>query len=229
MPKTEAGAKESDLYLPLKTFLSAQGYEVKGEVQGCDVVAVRGQEPPVVVELKLVLNLNVILQAVERIAVSDHIYIGVPRACKSLKRDHKRIVKLLRLLGLGLICIDVQPSPVPVEVVLDPAPYRPRISKRRRQRLLGEFQRRVGDPNLGGTATRQGIMTAYRQRAIAIARYLLESGPCRAAEVARALHEPKARDIMYRNVYDWFERVRPGVYTLTEKGRKALPPAIEEP
>ncbi len=229
MPKNEAGPKESDLYPPLKTYLSAQGYEVKGEVQGCDVVAIRGKEPPVVIELKLVFNLNVILQAVERIAVSDHIYIGVPRECKSLKRDFKRIVKLLRLLGLGLICIDIHPSPVPVEVVLDPSPYRPRISKRRRQRLLGEFQRRIGDPNLGGTATRKGIMTAYRQRAMAIARYLHESGPCKAAEVAKALHEPKARNIMYRNVYDWFERVRPGVYALTEKGRQALPTTTDGP
>ena len=46
--------KESDLYLPLKRFLESQNYEVKGEVQDCDVVAVRGEEAPVVVELKLI-------------------------------------------------------------------------------------------------------------------------------------------------------------------------------
>jgi len=34
--------KESDLYQPLKRFLELQGYDVKGEVQDCDVVAVRG-------------------------------------------------------------------------------------------------------------------------------------------------------------------------------------------
>lgn len=43
--------KESDLYLPLKQFLETQHYEVKGEVQDCDVVAVRGDEAPVVVDL----------------------------------------------------------------------------------------------------------------------------------------------------------------------------------
>ena len=50
--------KESDLYPPLKQFLESQNYEVKGEVQDCDVLAVRGEEAPVIVELKLSLNLN---------------------------------------------------------------------------------------------------------------------------------------------------------------------------
>ena len=51
--------KESDLYLPLKRFLEGQGYEVKGEVLDCDVMAVRGDEEPLLVELKLSLNLSV--------------------------------------------------------------------------------------------------------------------------------------------------------------------------
>ena len=42
--------KESDLYPPLKRFLESQNYEVKGEVQDCDVLAVRGKEAPVAVE-----------------------------------------------------------------------------------------------------------------------------------------------------------------------------------
>ena len=43
--------KETDLYPPVKRFLEAQGYEVKAEVRGCDVTAVRGDEAPVIVEL----------------------------------------------------------------------------------------------------------------------------------------------------------------------------------
>ena len=38
--------KESDLYPPLKRFLESQNYEVKGEVQDCDVLAVNGEEVP---------------------------------------------------------------------------------------------------------------------------------------------------------------------------------------
>jgi hypothetical protein len=45
--------KEIDLYSPVKQFLEGQGYEVKGEIQECDVMALRGSEDPLVVELKL--------------------------------------------------------------------------------------------------------------------------------------------------------------------------------
>ena len=43
--------REDALYPPVKAFLEAQGYAVKGEVNGCDVVAIRDREPPVIVEL----------------------------------------------------------------------------------------------------------------------------------------------------------------------------------
>ncbi|CAM2011701.1 DUF2161 family putative PD-(D/E)XK-type phosphodiesterase [Acanthopleuribacter pedis] len=214
--------KESDLYLPLKGFLENEGYRVKGEVQKCDVVAVRAPETPLVVELKLTLNLDVLLQAVERLAVADRVYIGVPKSYKALSKKRKRVVKLLRMLGLGLLVIDPAP-PGRVEVLLDPGPYQPRPSKRKRQRLLNEFERREGDPNLGGTATRKGIMTSYRQRALAIARFLEASGPTRAALVAKQLQDPKVRDIMYRNVYGWFERRGKGVYGLSPRGKAELP------
>ena len=62
---------EAELYGPIKAFLQGQGYEVKGEIGACDVVAVRGNEGPVVVELKEQLNLALLLQAADRLAVSD--------------------------------------------------------------------------------------------------------------------------------------------------------------
>lgn len=40
---------ETDLYLPLKAFMEAAGYSVKGEVNGCDLVGVSDADPPVVV------------------------------------------------------------------------------------------------------------------------------------------------------------------------------------
>ncbi len=215
--------KESDLYPPLKRFLEFQNYEVKGEIRDCDVLAVRGEEEPVVVELKLSLNLDVVLQAVDRLSLTQKVYIGVPKRCKILKRRRKRIIKLLRMLGLGLIVIDPGRESGGVEALLDPGAYRPRESKRRRERLLGEFVKRVGDPNLGGTAKRKGVMTAYRQRALAIARFLQEQGPTKASHVARDLREPKARDILYKNVYGWFERASIGVYELSPRGKREIP------
>ena len=112
--------KESDLYLPLKRFLESQNYEVKGEVQDCDAVAVRGTEAPVVVELKLSLNLNVVLQAVDRLSLTSKVYIGIPKQCKILNRSRKHIIKLLRMLGLGLLVIDSKRETGSVKGLLDP-------------------------------------------------------------------------------------------------------------
>lgn len=220
--------KESDLYPPLKRFLESQDYEVKGEIQDCDVLAVRGEEAPVVVELKLFLNLNVILQAVERLSLTPKVYIGIPEQCKTLKRRRRHIIKLLRMLGLGLVVIDPDRGAGSVEVLIDPGEYRPRKSKVRQERLLGEFMKRVGDPNLGGTEKRRGIMTAYRQRALAIARFLQAQGPTKASHVAGTLQEPKARDILYKDVYGWFDRVSRGVYDLSPRGKKEIPLWQEE-
>ena len=214
--------KESDLYPPLKQFLESQNYEVKGEVEGCDVLAVRGEEAPIIVELKLSLNLNVILQAVERLSLTQKVYIGIPKQCSNLSRQRKHIIKLLRMLGLGLVVIDLEQVRVKVDVVLDPVEYKPRKSKYRQERLLGEFMQRVGDPNLGGAEKRKGIMTAYRQRALIIARFLQKQGPSKASTIAQIVEDPKARDILYKNVYGWFERVSRGVYGLSPRGEQEI-------
>jgi hypothetical protein len=59
---------ETSLYGPVKHYLEMLGFTVKGEVCGCDLVALRGDEPPMVVigELKLSFNLDLVLQAVDR-------------------------------------------------------------------------------------------------------------------------------------------------------------------
>ena len=215
--------QEVDLYPPLKHFLIQQGYEVKGEVQNCDVVAVRGDEPVVVVELKLSISLTVILQAVDRLQITDNVYVGVPKGIAVLKRRRKQTVKLMRMLGLGLLVIDPEAAIGSVDVWCDPGEYKPRQVKRKTQRLLGEFMHRVGDPNAGGSPARRGIMTVYRQKALAIAEYLLEHGETKAAVIARSLAEPKTRTILYDNVYGWFDRLGKGVYALSPRGKTEFP------
>lgn len=90
--------------------------------------------------------------------------------------------------------------------------------------MLREFQRRVGDPNQGGSSRRK-IVTAYRQDALRCASYLYRNGPAKAVRVARAVGVPKARAIMYADHYGWFERpagTDRGVYGLTPRGHAAL-------
>lgn len=215
--------KESDLYPPLKRFLESQGYQVKGEVRGCDVVAMRGQDPAVIVELKLLINLDVILQAVDRLALTPLVYIGIPERSTALKRRLKPLRKLLRMLGLGLLAINPRPGKGRTTVLLDPGAYRPRQSKHRTERLLGEFTRRIGDPNPGGMVTRNGILTVYRQRALAIARVLEARGPTKASDVAHETGDPGARSILYGDAYGWFDRMGGGVYSLSPRGVQELP------
>ena len=74
-----SGARETDLYGPVKGFLEGQGFVVKGEVADADVVACRGDDPPVIVELKLRFSLSLFHQAVTRLKVTDLVYLAVPR------------------------------------------------------------------------------------------------------------------------------------------------------
>jgi hypothetical protein len=205
---------ESDLYAPVKALLEEQGYVVKGEVRGCDVVGVRGDEPPVIVELKRIFGLGLVLQGIDRLALSDRVYIAVGQ----WPRQMRNVKKLCRRLGLGLLVI----ADMRADVVLDPLPYKPRTNKRKAGRLLGEHRRRVGDPNLGGSAMRAPLMTAYRQEALRCAALLASHGPMAPKAMRAAADVPNAAKIMRHDHYGWFERVERGLYALTPQGRTGL-------
>jgi len=212
-------ARETDLYLPLKAFLEGQGYLVKSEIGPADVVARRGEEPPVIVELKLGFSLALFHQAVVRRTICDAVYVAVPRGTgRGFQKSLLENRKLCRLLGLGLLTVRLKDGLV--EAHLDPGPYAPRKSPARAARLLREFEKREGDPNLGGT--RGGVMTAYRQDAIKCAAYLAENGPTKGAGVAKATGVARATRMMADNHYGWFERVEKGVYGLSEVGRAEI-------
>ncbi|QBY01076.1 hypothetical protein E2K80_10335 [Rhodophyticola sp. CCM32] len=211
--------KETDLYPPVKAFLEAQGYEVKAEIAGADVVAQRGAEEPVIVELKTRFSLALFHQGVARLGVSDLVYLAVPRGSgRMFQKSLTENVKLARRLGLGLLTVRLKDGFV--EAHCDPGPYAPRHSKPRKARLLREFARRVGDPNAGGT--RGGIVTAYRQDALRCARHLAAHGPCKGAAVKAATGVERATTLMRDDHYGWFERVETGIYRLTPKGGEAL-------
>ena len=207
---------ESDLYAPVKALLEGQGYSVKGEVKGCDVVAVRGAEPPVVVELKRAFGISLVLQGVNRLTITDNVYLAVG----TFPNNIRSVRKLIRRLGLGLIVVVKGRA----DVLLDPAPppLKPRRDKRKLGRLLGEHARRVGDPNLGGSSTRVPMMTAYRQEALRCAGLLAKNGPMKIAALKLAAEAPKAAAILSADYYGWFERTERGIYALTPKGRAGL-------
>jgi hypothetical protein len=223
-PQHDNAYPESALYSPVKQFLERQGYEVKGEVKGCDLVARRGDEPPVIVELKLRFNLPLVLQGIDRLALTERVYLAVPRPERRVRGgplapERPEIRKLCRRLGLGLMLVGLARKTV--EVLEEPVPYRPRLAKSRALRLLDEFSRRVGDANVGG-AVGVPLVTAYRQDALRCARALALGGPMRVGALRNAADVPRAARILQSNVYGWFDRIERGTYRLTPEGDQAL-------
>lgn len=209
--------READLYPDLKAYLEAQGYVVKSEIGACDLMARRGDEPAVVVEMKLSFSLALVMQGIARQSIFDDVYLAVPVTEKGWKLRYKDVLALCRRLGLGLLAVKPGRG---VEAHLDPAPYQPRQSAARAGRLLREFDRRVGDPNVGGT-TGVKRMTVYRQDALRCLVRLAE-GPMKASDVAAQGGVARARTLMAADHYGWFERSARGIYALTPKGIAAL-------
>lgn len=211
---------ETSLYQPVKDWLEALGFTVKAEVQGCDIVARKGGEAPVIVELKTRFNLDLILQGVDRLKLSERVYIAFPASAtgkaSQWRKRRRAIIGLCRRLGLGLLIVDAR-----VEIVLDPEPYQPRGNARKHRSLMLEFDRREGDQNVGGS-TRRAIVTAYRQDALRCLVHLRDNPGAAPREVKDAAGVGRAAGILQGNVYGWFERRGRGAYVVSPKGEAAL-------
>src|SRR6201985_2819958 len=162
---------ETDLYRPIKVHLERLGLEVKGEVCGCDLVALSDASPEIVVigEMKRTFTLELVLQAVDRTSACDEVWLAVGTSKRGRGRENDaRVKKLCRFLGFGLLTVTAEGR---VDVVAEPAPWRPRRDAKRRSRIVEEHRRRKGDPVAGGS-TRVPQMTSYRQRALTVAHAL---------------------------------------------------------
>ena len=222
---------ETDLYRPIKLHLERLGLEVKGEVCGCDLVALSGNSPELVVigEMKQSFTLELVLQAVDRTSACDEVWLAVRASKRGRGRENDaRVKKLCRFLGFGLLTVNAGGR---VDVVVEPAPWKPRRDAKRRSRIVEEHRRRKGDPVVGGS-TRTPQMTAYRQQALTVAN-ALAGKPSRPRDLRILV--PDVAKILQGNVYGWFERIERGLYGLTSSGRIALvkwasqlPPADEK-
>ena len=212
--------RESDLYEPIKRHFQNLGYVVKGEVGAADVMAVRGNEPAIIIELKLGFSLTLFHQATERLRMSDHVYVAVVRP--EGKFGYKRLKlnqNLCRRLGLGLLTLRVRDQFVELHCM--PEQYNPRKSAKKSKQIMKLFERLDGDPNSGG-ATRHGLVTGYRQDALKCATFLAISGASKGAVVAKKTGVESATSLMRNNVYGWFDKVEQGVYALNSTGKKGL-------
>ncbi|MBD3917549.1 hypothetical protein H8B09_02185 [Paenibacillus sp. PR3] len=227
--------EEAELYEPVKRYFETQGYEVKGEVLHCDLVAIKPradtedgigiEEEVIIVEMKRTFNLALLLQGVERLRMNPLVTLVVERNRKKSGAVNQRfgdITELCRMLGLGLMTVTLfKTKPALVEMLCEPGdPPRARYRAKRHDRLLREFRERSGDYNVGGS-TKRKLMTAYREKCLRMAD-VLRHGPASPATLARMTSNSKAGDMLRTNYYGWFERAERGIYRLTAQGTAAL-------
>lgn len=222
-------AQETELYLPVKQYFEALGYNVKSEVKSCDLVAVHPEHTePVIVELKKTFNLPLLFQGMERLKLSNQVYLAVERNRNKKGAHNQRwsdIVQLCRRLGLGFMTVTFYKTKKPlVEILCSPEQqtYSTRPSTRKATRVLQEFNERSGDYNTGGSTGRK-LVTAYTEHALRCAQQLRLHGPLSPRQLrALAGGSPKAATILQKDYYGWFTRTQRGIYTLTPAGEAAL-------
>lgn len=219
----EAIRYERELYEPVRDFWSRRGFTVRGEVGRCDAVAVR-DDLMIVIELKRHLSFDLLAQAVERQAYSDHVYLAVPKP-SDFKEDKvwRGKLRVLKRLGLGLLLVSRNKDTYFAEEALAPAsPGNVRRAPRKKRSIEKEFSQRKTDGNVGGT---RGVplLTAYREAALKLAVLIDAYGPMKPKELReKGGHEKKTTSILNANFYRWFERGEDGKYSITSAGKEAL-------
>lgn len=212
---------EVDLYKPIQRYFSSEGYEVYGEVKDCDMAAVKGEEL-VIIELKLTLSVDLLIQAANRQRITDQVYIGIPKPKYRLNtKSWADKLHLIRRLELGLIVVSFTGKRSKAEVICQPGTFNRRKNKRKREMVLKEIEGRSADFNVGGSS-RTKIMTAYKENCVQIACYLQNFGPLSPKALRKMGTGDKTSSILTKNYYGWFERIKRGTYMVTEKGKQEI-------
>jgi len=209
--------KESDLYVVLESYYRDLGYQVKGEVCGCDLVALKEEkeeEQLIIIELKKSFNVKLLYQAVRRLAITDQVYVAFFKPEAGQKMSFWTMVKsLCRRLNVGAIVIDPIQDAASIRFLAEPSDFKARKSTAMKRKLMKEFMGREVSENTGGVS-RQKLQTAYLESAVYIAA-LLSVHETLSAKELRTMGAPEnTYDILYKNHYGWFSRKDKGLYCL---------------
>ncbi len=205
---------EYELYEPVKRLLVRQGFRVQGEVKSLDVMGIKGEET-IGVELKLAINLKLILQAVDRLKLVDAVYIALPQASlKAQKSQYHLLIGLLRKLEIGLIAVQGDQAVVVVEA----KPFHTEQSRLRNRRrsasLIKEFIGRGDVEQRGGVQGQR--MTAYRLRVMKIQEAMKTQPLWTPQQLKRLTGIEDTYAILHHNYYGWFIKVKRGHYALVD-------------
>lgn len=216
---------ETDLYEPVKKYLEHQGYKVKAEVAGCDVVGERNRSL-IVVELKKQFSVALLVQAVKRQMITDLVYIAIPvPKGKTVPPNYNGMRLLLKRLGIGLLLIhglEGGGNGEKVEVASYPEEFSGKLNGKRKKAVLQEMNGRITDNNTGGSRSVDKKITLYRQNALQIALLLSIFGESTALQLKNYGTGKKTGSILNNNYYGWFVKIKRGLYSLSPKGINAL-------
>lgn len=216
---------EVDLYEPIQKHFIKEGFEVYGEVKDCDLTALKETEL-IIVELKLTLSVDLLIQATKRQRLTEDVYIAIPRPKYKLNSKRWRdICNLIRRLELGLILVSFTRKKPQIEIIIHPSSFDRRkslrLNKNRRNAILKEINGRSADFNVGGSS-RAKIMTAYKENCIQIACYLEKIGSASPKYLTGIGTGEKTLSILNKNYYGWFKRIKRGVYEISDKGKNEI-------
>lgn len=216
---------EKDLYKPIHDYFTEHGYEVHGEVKGCDITVSKGNDL-IIIELKRNMSLKLLIQAAKRQRMTNSVYIAIPQPKYSVfSRKWKDLCYILRRLELGLITVSFTKDRKRAQIQFDPSPFDKQKSmgrsKKQRANLMKEIDERHKNYNEGGT-NKTKIMTAYRETAVHIACCLNKVVKASPRELRELGTGNKTQSILYKNFYGWFEREERGVYKLSERGHEVF-------
>ena len=212
--------KESDLYEPVKKLLEENGFDVQAEVKGCDIAAKKDDEL-IIVELKKNFNLKLVYQVLERKTLSENVYAAIPRPKNFKDKNVRNMQKLLEKIKVGLIVVSTDSELKRAEEIFAPGESASRKNTRKRKIIDKEIEERKMSVNTGGVNNTQ-IMTAYRERAVALACIMERFGNISTNILKQIYGDNKAAALARSNFYGWFEKTERGVYALSENGREYL-------
>lgn len=204
---------ESELFEPVKNHFTSKGYDVDGEVENCDLVAIKNDNI-VIVELKKTFSLKLVMQGIDRQELSKEVYLAVPKEKYNSYKDKESQTKICKRLGLGLIHINTLKKDI--DILLEPR-MKISIYKYREERLLYEFRNRGVKKSTGGVVS--GAYSAYYQRCIQLACILEVEKQMSAVQIREKYNTGfTTYNILYNNHYGWFQKVDKGIYALSEAG-----------
>lgn len=213
--------KETELFLPLKTYFEAQGYKISAEVLNTDMVLERDGEY-YGLELKKKFSIDLVYQLLRRRGVYDGLYAAI--GCEKGKVPRLRDVKmLLSSLGFGLIVVNFMRKGSRVEILLQAnRDSGGRVRKQRRSRVIREISGRYAELNQAGVPGNVYRMGAYRQQCLMVLKILIESEEPLSPKAIRAAGAPERSQILLsQNIYGWFDRISRGLYQASQAGQEA--------